>query len=718
MKIGGKLYQSGLAMTASLSRSASASILVLLSILFVSLGENAQALESDRYKSQAITAQLITAEDGIAPGAEFVSAGLKLDLEEGWKAYWRSPGEVGLPPEIEWIGSTNLSQANWFWPAPTRFRAFGIENFGYEKAVTFPLQLQLEKAGTPLSLRATVHLLVCSNVCVPETFELVLDMPLGTGVDTKSADEIAVWSERIPLSGPETDIVVSAAGIEPDTRLVVELSRPEGWVNPDLFPEYGAWSAFGAPDIRLSDDKETLWTSLPILALDDAPSELQLTVVDEDFAVTFERIQPTDFIASPPREIETIRQAGQLYWILLLAFLGGAVLNAMPCVLPVLSIKFSSAIKRRDRGPTQVRLGFLATAAGTITFMAFLAFIVAVLQKLGYSVGWGLQFQNPYFLIALSLIVGLFAANLFGIFEISLPSSWTTWLSGHHGTGYLEDFSTGALAAVLATPCSAPLLGTAIAFALTGTATDVFIIFVVMGIGLALPYFLAASWPSILSHFPKPGRWMLGLKFILALLLGGTVAWLLWVLSGVSSPLHTWLVLLGLGLTIILAHFYQAKPRLTVLSGLITTLALALAVPAMLPGKSQALASHQASYWVGFDRAQIAREVSRGNTVFVDVTADWCLTCKANKTLVLDRDPVFEALAEEAVIAMRADWTRPDETIRAFLESHGRYAIPFNVVYGPDAPEGIVLPELLSSDVVLDALTSAKANPAAQIGAN
>ncbi|MEQ8899685.1 MAG: protein-disulfide reductase DsbD family protein [Roseovarius sp.] len=688
-------------------RIALSGLLVSLALFLVLVASPVRALESNAYRSEALTARLIVAEAGIAPGSRFLSAGLKIELEEGWKAYWRSPGEVGLPPEIDWEESTNLEDVEILWPAPTRFRAFGIENFGYAKQVTFPLQLQLVNSDRSAELKAIVNLLICSNVCVPERFELTLPVPLGSGVDAKAATEIAIWAARVPVAGTESAIAISGAALKQGQALVIQMTRPSGWNNPDVFPEFGAGTVFGAPDIRLTDDRTGLWASFPILALSEEQSSLRITVVDEDVAVTFDDVNTTDLAPSPPYVSETSQDNVKFFLIILLSFLGGLILNIMPCVLPVLSIKFASALRNEDRSVSQLRAGFLATAGGTVAFMWVLAFSIITLQTLGYAVGWGMQFQNAYFLIALILVVGLFSANLFGIFEVSLPSSWMARLSGRFGRGYVEDFSTGALTAVLATPCSAPLLGTAIAFALSGTAGDILAVFTAMGIGLALPYILTAVWPGFLSRLPKPGPWMMSLKIVLGLLLAGTVVWLCWVLIGVTSPTLTGLVLLGLGLIVPTARAYQVQPRRGLLWGMTAILGMTLAAPALLPNRPADATNSSASYWVEFDRSRIAREVSQGKTVFVDVTADWCITCKANKTLVLDREPVFGALGGEGVIAMRADWTRPDATVQSYLEAHGRYAIPFNIVYGPDAPEGIILSELLSVDAVLEALSTA-----------
>ena len=685
--------------------------LVLLAVFLATIVANSAvfAAQSDAYESPALSARLIAVENAIPPDAQTVSAALSLTLSNGWKTYWRSPGEVGLPPEIDWAGSKNLASADFQWPAPTRFRAFGIENFGYEKAVTYPIQITLEDPGAALELRARVSLLVCSDVCVPLNFDLALSFPPGTGMDQTAAAEIAKWAARIPTDGDMSEIALRSAALTDDqSAMVVEFTRSSAWKTPDVFPELGDGTAFGAPDIRLSHDKTLLWAKLPILALSEPPFPLLLTLTDEGEAVTFGNVAWEGIPADPPYTLTSPDRAiSTLVWIAILAFAGGVILNAMPCVLPVLSIKLSSALKMSDRSPHRIRMGFLMTALGTLAFMWVLAAAVLGLQGLGYSIGWGTQFQNPYFLIFLILVLVLFAATLFGAFEIPLPSTLATQVAGIGRENLVGDFATGAFAAILATPCSAPLLGTAIAFALTGSSLDVRIIFTAMGFGLALPYLLVAAWPRLVASLPRPGRWMLVVKVALGVLLSLTALWLLWVLSGVSSQKLAMLVGL-VASTAVICLAAGNRLKMSWASWLAVPLtAVALALPAVTRVDARSVSQDDFIAWVPFERGEIARHVSQGHAVFIDVTADWCLTCKANKTLVLDRSPVVDALAAPAVIAMQADWTRPDPKIQAFLEANGRFGIPFNIVYGPSSPEGIPLLEVLTPSAVIEALEEA-----------
>ncbi|MEJ6745993.1 MAG: protein-disulfide reductase DsbD family protein, partial [Yoonia sp.] len=380
-------------------------------------GVNAFAATSDVFVTQAASAKLITAENAVAPNAGVLSAGISVALSDGWKTYWRSPGEVGLPPEIDWSGSTNLASAEMLWPAPTRFRAFGIENFGYAKQVTFPIRLTLTDPGQPTVLKADVFLLVCSDVCVPQDLTIKLQFPAGSGIDQSAAAEIANWSAKVPTDSAFSNLVAKVHFSDDKSLLTVAISGSADWRGADIFPEIEDGIAFGKPDIRTAPDGNSVWATFPIFGDDPDPSKLALTVTTADTAVTFETVQIAASAPEPPfAKAKASAGLGARLWMLLVAFLGGLILNVMPCVLPVLSIKFTSALKMSDRPITQTRLGFLASAAGTVSFMWALAAGVLVLQALGMSVGWGLQFQNAYFLIALILVLAVFTANLVGLF--------------------------------------------------------------------------------------------------------------------------------------------------------------------------------------------------------------------------------------------------------------------------------------------------------------
>ena len=665
------------------------------------------AAGSESFRNPAVDARLITAENGINPDATSISAGLHLQLGEDWKTYWRSPGEVGLPPSIDWAGSENIAEAAFLWPAPERFTAFGIENFGYHDEVVFPIRIVLSDPGMPVALRARVSLLTCSTVCVPQEFDLSLDLPRASGIDNEAARLISAYAARVPDDGMDTGIWITSAHLDDAKSALTLIARSdEPFEAPDIFPELGEGTAFGKPDIRLGERGRQVWARLPILAAAYDQPELQVTVTDGTRAATLNPVLSEDAPAPPFSIAVVVPGLGELAWIAAIAFLGGLILNAMPCVLPVLSIKLSSVVRSGSLSPARIRTGFAVSALGVLAFMWILAGATLAARGFGLTVGWGLQFQNPIFLAVMLVVLVIFSANLFGLFEIALPSSWQTRLArAGGGAGYGGDFATGAVAAILAPPCSAPLLGTAVAFALAGRAIDIAVIFTALGVGLSLPYLVVAAFPQLIQRLPRPGRWMLVLKVVLGIALAATAAWIFWVLSSVAGQRAA----IWIGLTTLGAVALLSMPRTTGIAripGATILVVVALALAGLLSEARNAV-TLAATDWAKFDRSEIARLVSTGQVVFVDVTADWCLTCKANKALVLDREPVASRLREPGIVAMQADWTRPDESISRYLESFGRYGIPFNAVYGPAAPEGVVLPELLSTEAVLEALTMA-----------
>ncbi len=691
-------------------------VLHLVTVGFVSLmagGIVASAAQSTVVETPTVSAQLVFAQDGVSQGAKTVSGAVVLRLQPGWKTYWRSPGEVGIPPQFDWEGSENLQEARHLWPAPKRFTAFGIENFGYETQVAFPVEFKLATPGAPATFALRLDLLVCSDVCVPETLLLNHSLPTGTGLDADAAEIVSTALAKVPAEDLPRSVTSARAYVDADqTALIVSMTAAQPFEEVDLFPEYGDGTAFGKPDIRLDPDGTTLWARFPINTIAPTTGPLSLTATDSQHGAF--TVMPTRLAAAPEPPFDPATQgntAGALVWIALVAVLGGLILNVMPCVLPVLAIKVSALVSSGGQERAQIRTGLLATTLGIMLFMWGLAAVLIALKWVGISVGWGVQFQNPLFLIVLITLLVAFVGNLFGFFEIALPVGLQTRMSRAGGTSHLGDVFTGFFAAMLATPCSAPFLGTAVAFALTGNSVDIAVTFTALGLGLALPYILLALRPGFASVLPKPGRWMIWVRAAMGVLLLGTVAWLAWVMNSVAGTQATLVTLVAAGLIVALLSGAARYGRALVLMTVPVFAATLFVATIIEPTDAAVSAEDGVSFaWAEFDRSGIARHVSRGHVVFVDVTADWCVTCKANKALVLDREPIASALQADGVIAMQADWTRPDETIARFLQANNRFGIPFNAVYGPGAPEGIILPEVLRTQVILDALETARPN--------
>ncbi|PRY94624.1 suppressor for copper-sensitivity B [Hasllibacter halocynthiae] len=648
-------------------------------VLLLLLPWAAFAATGEAHVTPVAETRLISAENAVAPDAGTLSAAVDMNLAGGWKTYWRSPGEVGLPPRLDWSRSENVAGAQILWPAPTRFTAFGIENFGYEGRLVLPVRIALERPGEAARLRLDANFLVCAEICVPEEMTLALDLPAGlASADPASAALIAAAAAAVPEEGGRAQ-----AHMDEDA-LTVRIEAPRTLAAPDVFPVAGR-TAFAAPEIAA--EGATVTARFPLTS-DPEEGPVEIVVTDGDAGWRMDAA-PLAVAPSMPR-----RAAG-LGWVLILAFAGGAVLNLMPCVLPVLGIKLAHAASAAGGSPARVRAGFLASGLGALAFVVVLGGVAWAARAAGLAVGWGMQFQSPVFLAALVAILALFASNLAGLWELRLPPALSTFLSRGHG-GLAGDFATGAFAAILATPCSAPFLGTAVAFALASGGPVILAVFGALGVGLALPYLLVAAFPGAVRLLPRPGRWMLALKGVLALLLAGTALWLLWVLSGVAGQTAAALVAF-------LALAAALAPALRRLAPAALPLALAALLVPLAVDRPAGAAPEADALWVPFDRGDVMARAVRGEVVLVDVTADWCLTCKVNEAAVLDG-----AAFLDEVTPMRADWTRPDPAILDYLIENGRYGIPFNAVYGPAAPEGIVLPEILTTRAVEDAIEAAR----------
>jgi suppressor for copper-sensitivity B len=404
--------------------------------------------------------------------------------------------------------------------------------------------------------------------------------------------------------------------------------------------------------------------------------------------------------------------------MLLLGALGGLILNAMPCVLPVLSLKVFGLVKSAGQGRGHVVGGSLATAAGIVLSFWALAGAAVAARAAGAAVGWGIQFQNPVFVTFLLVVVVLFCLNLWGLFEIRLPG-FVARTAGTAGgaesvAGHL---ATGLFATLMATPCSAPFLGTALAFALAQPAGTIFAVFTAVGLGMALPYLVLAAAPRTARLLPRPGAWMDTLRKAMGFLLAGAAVWLLYVLgSQVSPERRAWieLAMLGIALLVWLRHRAAPGPRVAMVRrgagvGVALLVLVALGV-GWRAGEVQAAVDGQQAAgliaWETFDRARAEALAAEGRLVFVDVTADWCFTCKVNERLVLETEPMAAAFARLEVVAMKADWTNRNDEIAAFLEEHGRYGIPFYLLYRPGA-DPHVFGELISRDGVIRVLEEA-----------
>lgn len=657
---------------------------------------------------------------------EELRLGLQFRMDPGWKIYWRSAGTTGYPPAVDWSQLDGLGEVEFLWPAPTRFKIFGIEAMGYKEEVVFPLNVPLKRPGEAVSPRAQVDYLTCKEICIPGNVLLALDIPAGPADATPFAALIDRYRARVPVSAKKIGMSIEQGVFMPvedgvNLRVAIKSDRP--MVEPDLFAEGPPLVFFENPQVQLSrDGRYAVITELGIGATPEeiAASPMLGTLVTPDLAAeaVINPVLVDSFPPLPPEFERALNLSGGTLWAILgFALLGGLILNLMPCVLPVLSLKLLSVLGHGGRENADVRLGFLASVAGIVTSFMVLATALAALKAAGASIGWGIQFQQPVFLAIMIVVVTLFAANLFGLFEIILPTRLNDLMAldtgtkhdHHHSLG--GHFLTGVFATLLATPCSAPFLGTAVGFAFARGTAEIFMVFAALGLGLSLPYLLVAAFPGMATRLPRPGKWMVGMKRFLGILLAATGLWLVTVIAAeVGFETAAGIAIAAVLIGVVLAVRRMEGSRLGPHGGKAAALlaAVIVAAPLLAPaGVGDDARTLDDSIWQPFDQAEIQRLVADGKTVLVDVTADWCLTCQVNKGVVLNRDPVAGMLESGEVVGMKADWTRPSQEIADYLASFGRYGIPFNAVYGPRAPGGVVLPEILVTDTVLAAFEEA-----------
>ncbi|WP_421782832.1 protein-disulfide reductase DsbD family protein [Kiloniella litopenaei] len=676
--------------------------------MFFSSSYTAHGASSPWSEEEFSRIRLVTGQETLGEAGK-VMLGLQFELKEGWKTYWRSPGDAGFPVSLDLTGSDNLESWQFYWPVPHRFTLFGLQTFGYSKEVVFPFEIQAKDPQKDVTLRGTASYLLCKEICIPFDAEVTIRLPAGEAFPSLEAGIVDTYVRQVPGLGAETELDVTDSFLEGSGEdMVLKVygsAMGHGFQKPDVIVEGPPGFSFSAPEVVLHENGSKAEFTIPVSTHKETKGVLEgkqitLSLVDGTKGAEFKTV-------SRYKDTSGDKSSGLFAFvpILGLALLGGFILNLMPCVLPVLSLKLMSVIKHEQGNHHGVRKSFLATSFGILTSFWILAAAASLLKVAGFSVGWGIQFQQPLFLIAMSGIVSLFAANLFGWFEFLAPGGIVNRaVTASEKQGISGDFLKGMFATLLATPCSAPFLGTAVGFALSRGTWEIFAIFTFLGIGMSLPYLVVAAKPKLASFLPKPGTWMIWLKSVLGLLLLGTVVWLLSVLLVQIGWLATALVavLLILGMIALAVKSLAIGKRAIVVSFLAI---LSLAVPYKFSVSSEKVPA--TDYWTPFDQAEIVAEVTQGKVVFVDVTADWCITCQVNKKLVLEQDEILTLLQGDNVIPMQADWTLPSDTITAYLESYNRYGIPFNIIYGPGAPEGIVLSELLTIDEVLSAFGQA-----------
>jgi len=663
----------------------------------------AWALESAPVVSKRATATLVSDTDTWSAGMPFRVA-LRLQLAPGWHTYWKNPGDAGAPPELTLDTPAGGIVGPIEWPAPRRLAEGQLMTYGYTDAVLLPVSVTLpEQPGPeqpgPATLVAHATWLVCKDICVPEEGTFRLDLPQGPPAPSAQGPLFAAHDRAVPRPSPwevriSPDGALSASGDGISTATVADAS---------FIPETAG---------QIQDDAAqplTVRRGAFVISLKPASGFKPENTLPGVLSVRDQSGQQVDMAvrAEPGPPVPTTGM--DLPRTLLFAFLGGLILNLMPCVFPVLAMKAvglaSGAAAGRARGHA-----VSYTAGVVVTFLALAVGLLAA-RAAGTAAGWGFQFQSPVFVAVMAWVLFAVGLNLSGVFQVggALAGSGTGLASRH---GHLGSFFTGLLAVLVATPCTAPFMGVAIAAGLTAPAVVTLLVFVAMGLGLAAPYVVLAAVPGLARALPRPGRWMDVFKQGLAFPMYGAAVWLLWVVSqeaGAAGVLTTatGFVLLGLaGWSFGVSQQAHTAGRRF---GQTVAVAAVLATLAMLPGLAAAPPPGAARAEAGvepFSPSLLAGLRAEGRPVFVNMTAAWCVTCLVNERVAISTSPVKQAFAARGIAYLKGDWTRQDAAITAYLRQHGRDGVPLYVYYPPNGAAPVVLPQILTEGTVLAALAA------------
>jgi len=693
----------------------------LLALLIAAVAKPAPA---QTYEGrELVKPQLLADTDAIVPGKAF-TAGLLLRMEPHWHTYWKFSGDAGLPSEIKWTLPPGWKAGEIQWPIPLKLMDPGnIQTYGYENEVMLLQEITPPAAITDSSVKlsAEANWLVCERLCIPGSATLALDLPVASKNAPANEEVFSRYRRSLPQKWQGKGNWTRSGS---ELRLTVESDALASYPVAEFFPLPEGDLVVGHPVTERGPGKITFRVSIE--TQDPKISSLNgLIVIGQDATGPGRNAWLLDGDDSASATTVSAAPAAGLLLNLLFGFIGGFILNLMPCVLPVISLKIFGFIQHAGQSRKRIFRSGLAFVAGIFAWFIGLALLLIALKSAGREITWAFQFTNPWFVLVMSAVVLVFALNLFGVFEISLPQSANRSLVGWTaGEGDAGSFFQGVFATVLATPCTAPFLGAALGFAFTQSGWTILIMFVAIAAGMGFPYLLLSAQPAWLRLLPKPGAWMERVKQLMGFLLLATLLFLLWVIGaerGVDAIIWTSCLLLALSLACWMkgSFLVPTASRATRFVVLVLVLVLVLGsswyfgekfAAAELPsGATPALAGD----WQPFTPERLQSEIAQGHTVFVDFTAAWCLTCKFNEATVLESAAVRESFQRRGIVKIKADWTNADPAITKILKQFGRPGVPMYVLY-PAGKEPVLFPELLTQSIILDKLETITPQVAAE----
>jgi thiol:disulfide interchange protein DsbD len=677
---------------------------------------------------ELVKATLLADTSAIVPGKPF-TAGLFLRMAPGWHTYWKFSGDAGLPTEIKWKLPPGWKVGEIEWPIPLKTNDPGdIQTYGYQdevlllQEITPPAKIDI----SPVKLSAEANWLVCEKICIPGGANLELELPTSATAAPKNTDLFARYRRLLPQRFPDSKTATTTwSRTASDLHLKIVNENLANYPIVDFYPLPQGNTVVGHPSVESRKPNEIIFR-IPIESPDKNLSAMPGLIVFSKFPNGNDRTAwqlETPTIAAA----QTAQPARGIFTFLLFGFIGGFILNLMPCVLPVISLKIFGFIQQAGQSRQKIFRSGLAFTAGIFTWFLALALLLIALKAAGRDVTWGgFQFTNAYFVLGLSVIVLVFALNLFGVFEISLPQNMSRGLlASSERNDNFGSFFQGVFATVLATPCTAPFLGTALGFAFTQSPIVILSMFAAIAAGMSAPYFLLSAQPAWLRFLPPPGPWMVHVKQFMGFLLLATLLFLLYVLGaqrGLDGAIWASCFLLIVAIACWMKGAFilpatSAARRILVL--LLMLLLLLLSGVYFIGDKFQSAkidiaASNTPGDWQRFTPERLQSERDQGHAVFIDFTAAWCLTCKFNEKSVLESAAVREAFQRHGVVKLKADWTNGDPVITKLLQQFGRPGVPLYVLYTGKSEEPIVFPELLTKSILLDKLETISTAVASQ----
>ena len=698
------------------------SIPVAALLLAMWLPALALAEESNVQKSPRATVSLVSDHAAVSPGQR-LRIGLRQRLAPHWHTYWKNPGDAGSPPTIDFTLPQGAGVGEIAWPGPDRFIVGPVASYGYENEVVFPMTLSVPqdaRPGSDLVVEAKADWVVCEKECIPEEgrFRLTLPVeasarPAGDAVRASFAatdarqPQAAPWKATLAAGETALQLRVEGAGISPQS-VQSALYFPERWGVVDHVAEQPLKVAQGAMTLTLQKGQGYAPGPAPgLLAVTDGGGQKRWFALELPAAAATAPTAAAAAAAATAAAAADTPASLPLWQMAAFAFLGGLILNLMPCVFPVLAIKATAVAGMSGGDRRAVRLSGVFYTLGVLAAFMALALALLAVRAGGSAVGWGFQFQSPLFVAAMCWLMLAIGLNLSGVFEVggalAGAGQGLAERKGHAGS-----FFTGLLAVVVATPCTAPFMGAAIGSALVAPAYVSLVVFAMMGLGLALPFLLLGLFPAVAGRLPRPGLWMVRLRQAMAFPMYATAAWLLWVVAQQAGEaglrmalagtvlvgLVAWLV--GLGQHGVKRPWWPRGAALLGVAGLVGLMAaLHVAEPAA------AASTQQAKNVEPYSAERLAGLRAEGKPVFVNMTAAWCITCLVNERTTLSSAAVQQAMQDGGVVYMKGDWTNRDPAITAFLQSFQRDGLPFYAFYAP-GKEPVVLPPVLTQAIVTE----------------